>query len=57
MHPSAFQPGSAAATTISRIDVLLWQLDTEPTYDLAIPRSYAASFHPWLRSAVAALAV
>jgi methylglutamate dehydrogenase subunit D len=31
--------------------VHLWQIDRTPTYDLAVPRSFAASFCEWLFAA------
>jgi heterotetrameric sarcosine oxidase gamma subunit len=44
LHPRAFGPGDAAATSLGHIGVLLWQLDDAPSYEIAAPRSYAASF-------------
>lgn len=55
VHPSVFGPGSAATTLIAHIGVILWQVDDQPTYDLAVFRSYADSFGAWLDSIVAAL--
>lgn len=54
-HPEQFGPGSAATTVISHIGVILWQVDDRPTYDLAVFRSYSASFRHWLEQASAAL--
>lgn len=48
LHPRAFGPGDVAATTCSHIGVTVWQVDEAPTYDLALFRSYAASFSDWL---------
>lgn len=47
-HPDRFQSGSAATTVIAHIGVIIWQVDDQPSYDLAIFRSYAGSFHHWL---------
>jgi sarcosine oxidase subunit gamma len=44
LHPRAFGPGDAAATSLGHIGVLLWQLDAAPCYEIAAPRSYAGSF-------------
>jgi sarcosine oxidase subunit gamma len=44
LHPRAFGPGDAAATSLGHIGVLLWQLDAVPCYEIAAPRSYAGSF-------------
>jgi sarcosine oxidase subunit gamma len=48
LHPRAFEPGSAATSTISLMGVQLWQVDDAPSYDLAIFRSISASFWRWL---------
>jgi sarcosine oxidase subunit gamma len=41
-------PGSAATTVIARIGVIVRQVDADPTYELAVFRSYAESFRHWL---------
>lgn len=51
LHPRAFGPGYAAVTAVAGIGVHLWQLDGEPTYELAVPRGFAASFWRWLAAA------
>jgi heterotetrameric sarcosine oxidase gamma subunit len=56
-HPTSFRPGSAAVTTIAHIGAILWQLDDTPTYDVALFRSYAASFWHWIETASAAAGV
>jgi sarcosine oxidase subunit gamma len=48
LHPRAFEPGSAATSTISLMGVQIWQVDETPSYDLAIFRSVSASFWHWL---------
>ncbi|HKR89182.1 MAG TPA: sarcosine oxidase subunit gamma family protein [Phenylobacterium sp.] len=55
LHPQAFGPRSAAVTVISHIGVVLRQLDETPAYEVAVFRSYAASFRRWLDAAIAAL--
>lgn len=55
LHPQAFGPGSAAVTVVAHIGVILRQLDETPTYEVAVFRSYAASFRGWLDAAIAAL--
>jgi sarcosine oxidase subunit gamma len=54
LHPRAFKTGDAAVTAISHIGVSLWQVDEEPAFDLAVPRSMAGSFWSWLASSSAA---
>ena len=51
LHPRAFGPGYAAVTAVAGIGVHLWQLAGEPTYELAVPRGFAASFWRWLAAA------
>ena len=51
LHPRAFGLGDAAVTVAHHIGVHLWQLDDAPTFELAIHRSYAASFWHWLLKA------
>jgi sarcosine oxidase subunit gamma len=45
-----FKPGSAGTTPIALIDCVIWQVDETPTYDLAVPTSFAESFWSWLTS-------
>lgn len=54
-HPSAFATGSAATTIISHIGVILWQVDDQPTYDVAVFRSFTSSFNYWLAQASRAI--
>jgi sarcosine oxidase subunit gamma len=56
-HPSVFGPGSAAVTMIAHIGVIIWQLDDEPTYDVALFRSYAESFWHWIETTCAAVGI
>ena len=48
LHPRVFKPGNAATTAVALIDCVIWQVDETPTYDLAVPTSYAESFWSWL---------
>jgi methylglutamate dehydrogenase subunit D len=50
LHPSAFATGFAAVTSVAHIGVVLWQIDDCPTYEFAVPRSYALSFWHWLKT-------
>lgn len=54
-HPEVFGPGSAATTVIAHIGAIIWQIDTQPTYDVAVFRSFADSFRHWLDLTAAAL--
>ncbi len=53
LDPRAFEPGDAATTPIALIDCVLWQVDEEPSYDLAVPSTLAESFWSWLTAAAA----
>lgn len=43
LHPTAFGPGAAAVTNAGHINVILWQVDETPSFDLAVFRSFAGS--------------
>ena len=47
LHPASFVPGSVATTVIAHIGVIIRQIDEAPTYDVALFRSFAGSFHDW----------
>jgi methylglutamate dehydrogenase subunit D len=53
LHPRVFKPGSAATTPVALIDCQIWQVDERPTYDLAVPTSYAESLWFWLTASAA----
>lgn len=48
-----FGCGDTALTLVAHISVHLWQVDPAPTYEIAVPRSFAASFCEWLFAAAA----
>ena len=53
LHPRAFTPGRAAVTMLSQVGLHIWQVDAQPTYDLAVPTSYAAYVWRWMVDAAA----
>lgn len=53
LHPSAFAPGDAAVTLAAHVGAVFWQVDEEPTYDVAVFRSFAGSFAHWLSASAA----
>src|SRR5262245_33662586 len=53
LHPSAFRPGDTAVTTVAYVGAHFWQIDAAPTYEFAVPRSFAVSFWEWLVAAAA----
>ena len=48
-----FRPGDVALTIAAHIGVQLWQIGETPTYEIAISRSLARSFWPWLSASAA----
>lgn len=56
LHARAFKPGDVAATLCGHIHVIIWQIDAVPSYEIAVPRSYAASFGDWLVESASTLA-
>jgi methylglutamate dehydrogenase subunit D len=57
LDPAVFGPGDTAMTVVAHINVHLWQIDTAPTYDFAVFRSFAGSFCEWLLDAAAEFGV
>ena len=55
LHPAVFKPGDTAITTVAHVACQIWRLDDAPTYDIAVPASFAASFRRWLAGATAGL--
>jgi methylglutamate dehydrogenase subunit D len=53
LNPRVFKLGSAATTSVALIDCVIWQVDETPTYDLAVPSSYAGSFWSWITASAA----
>ena len=53
LNERAFKPQDAATTQIALIPCQLWQLDDAPTYELAVPLSYARSFWSWITASAA----
>jgi sarcosine oxidase subunit gamma len=53
LHPRAFAPGHAAVTALGQVRLHIWQVDAEPTYDLAVPTSYGAYVWRWIEAAAA----
>lgn len=53
LHPRVFSPGMTAVTTAAGIAIQIWQVDSAPTYELAVPRSFAEDFWSWLTHAAA----
>ncbi|MER6969502.1 sarcosine oxidase subunit gamma family protein [Nocardioides sp. NPDC000445] len=52
LHPRAFTPGTAVASTIGRVPVILWKVDTD-SYRILPRASYADYLGRWLIDAMA----
>ncbi|MER5217418.1 sarcosine oxidase subunit gamma family protein [Streptomyces sp. NPDC002838] len=52
LHPRAFGPGQAVSTTVGPVAVLLWQVDSTPTYRLFPRSSFADYLARWLIDAM-----
>jgi heterotetrameric sarcosine oxidase gamma subunit len=57
LHPRAFAVGDTAMTSIGHVRAHFWQTDATPTYEIAVPRSYAADVWHWLMESAAAYGV
>jgi heterotetrameric sarcosine oxidase gamma subunit len=51
LDQGVFGVGSSAVTSISLIGVTFWKLDDRPTFEFAVPRSFATAFFEWLHEA------
>lgn len=57
LHPRAFPPGAAAVSVIAHVGVILWRLDQDDGFEIAVFRSFASSFWHWLTTAAAAMGI
>lgn len=48
LHPLAFAQDDVAATTCGHISLVLWRVDTDSTFEVALFRSLCGSFWHWL---------
>jgi sarcosine oxidase subunit gamma len=53
LHPRVFRPGDTALTMMAHIGVHLWQLDDQPTFEIAMFRSLSRGFRKWLAESAA----
>jgi heterotetrameric sarcosine oxidase gamma subunit len=53
LHARAFGTERVAVSTCSHIGIIIWQVDEAPTFEIAMFRSYAASFADWLAESTA----
>ncbi|WP_327065425.1 sarcosine oxidase subunit gamma [Kitasatospora sp. NBC_01302] len=52
LHPRAFGPGRCAQTLLGKVQVILHQVDAEPTYRLLVRGSFAQYLTDWLLDAM-----
>jgi heterotetrameric sarcosine oxidase gamma subunit len=53
LDPRIFKPGDVALTMAAHIAVQIWQIDTRPSFEIAMFRSLAGSFWHWLSASAA----
>jgi sarcosine oxidase subunit gamma len=53
LHPRVFPPGACLQTNVAHTNLLLHAVDDVPSFDLYVPRSYAADVWDWLCDAAA----
>ncbi len=53
LHPRAFEAGDAASTSCAHLNVIIWQIDNQPIYEIAVARSFAVAFCHWLTESAA----
>ena len=53
LHPRVFPPGACLQTNVAHTNLLLHAIDDVPSFDLYVPRSYAADVWDWLCDAAA----
>ncbi len=51
LHPSVFGPGQCVQTLLARAQVILQQVDAEPTYHVLVRGSFAPYLAAWLADA------
>ncbi|WP_042372470.1 sarcosine oxidase subunit gamma [Streptacidiphilus neutrinimicus] len=51
LHPRAFGPGRCAQTTVAKVQLVLDQIDAEPSYRLLVRGSFAQYLADWLLDA------
>ncbi len=53
LHPRAFEAGDAASTSCAHLNVIIWQIDNQPIYEIAVARSFAVALCHWLTESAA----
>ena len=57
LHPRVFKTGTTALTLAAAVPAQIWQSDDEPSFGIAVPRSFAEGFWRWLAEASAEFGV
>ena len=53
LHPRVFRRGDTAITGAAHLEVQIWQVDDQPSYEIALFRGFAGSFWHWLIASAA----
>ena len=48
LHPRAFGPGRCAQSHLAHANIILWQSDDTPSYQIFVRRSFARYLWDWL---------
>lgn len=51
VHPRVFGPGSAVQTNLAYANIIFWQIDKKPSYNLIVRASFAVYLWNWLLDA------
>jgi len=51
VHPRVFGPGSAVQTHLAHANIIFWQIDKKPSYNLIVRPSFAVYLWNWLLDA------
>jgi methylglutamate dehydrogenase subunit D len=53
LHSRAFRAGDTAITGAAHLELQIWQIDDQPSYEIALFRGFAGSFWHWLAQSAA----
>ena len=53
LDPQEFAADHVAVSAVAHVGLTIWRLDDAPTFEVAVPRSYANAFAHWLQQSAA----
>jgi len=51
LHPRVFGPGRCAQTHLGKTNAVIWQLDSSPSFDIIVRRSFSDYLARWIKDA------